>query len=227
MSGLYLYALVDEEPGQPLGQGLAGEPLRVVRSGEILAVAGERPSRPAPGVHAFSHHDGTVRRLAACVPALLPARFGEWFPDEQALADKLAPRAKELGEALELVRGCVQMTLRVFGEATVSPSGSVVEESGLGPGARYLEERRREHERARSLPEIDPLRELLAPYLRTEKVERRGTPPMLGTVYHLVPRESFSAYRAVLERESEQLSGVRVQASGPWPPYAFAPGATP
>lgn len=224
MSGLYLYALVDKEPGQPLGQGLAGEPLRVVRSGEILAVAGERASRPAPGVHAFSDHDGTVRRLAARVPALLPARFGEWFPDEQALADKLAPRAKELGEALELVRGCVQMTLRVFGEPAPVPPEEAVEG---GPGTRYLEERRREHERARSLPEINPLRELLAPYLRTEKVERRGTPPLLGTAYHLIPRESLSEYRTALEQGNERLSGVHVQASGPWPPYAFAPGATP
>lgn len=226
MSGLYLYAVVGEEPGQPLGQGLAGEPLRVVRSGDLLAVAGEREARPAPGVHAFSHHDGTVRRLAGQFPALLPARFGEWFTDEHALADKLAPRAKELGEALELVRGSVQMTLRVFGEAA-EPSGSMVEESGLGPGARYLAERRREHERARSLPEIDPVRELLAPYFRVEKAERRGTPPLLGTAYHLVPRELLSQYRAALERGCERLTGVRVQASGPWPPYAFAPGAAP
>lgn len=227
MSGLYLYALVDEEPVHSLGHGLAGETLRLVRSGAILAVAGEREARPAPGVHAFSHHDGTVRRLAGQFPALLPARFGEWFADEPALVDKLAPRARELSEALGLVRGCVQMTLRVFGEPAIPSSGSVVEESGLGPGARYLAERRREHELARSLPEIDPLRELLAPYLRTERAERRGTPPLLGTAYHLVPRESLSKYRAALERGCERLTGVRVQASGPWPPYAFAPGAAP
>jgi hypothetical protein len=224
VSGLYLYALVDEEPGLPLGHGLAGESLRLVRSGDLLAVAGERASRPAPGVHSFSQHDGTVRRLAGQFPALLPARFGEWFADEQALADKLAPRAKELGEALGLVRGCVQMTLRVFGEpAPVPPEG----EAEGGPGTRYLAERRREHERTRSLPEIDSLRELLASYLRAEKAERRGTPPLLGTVYHLVPRESFSEYRVALEQGQERLSGVHVQASGPWPPYAFAPGATP
>lgn len=227
MSGLYLYALVDEEPAHPLGHGLAGEPLRLVRSGEILAVAGEREARPAPGVHAFSHHDGTVRRLACQVPALLPARFGEWFPDEQSLAAKLAPRVQELKVALELVRGTVQMTLRVFGEAAVQPPGSMVEESAMGPGARYLAERRREQERARSLPEIEPLRELLAPHLRAEKTERRGTPPLLGTAYHLVPREHLAAYRAALEQGCGGLAGVNVQASGPWPPYAFAPGETP
>ncbi|HSK78660.1 MAG TPA: GvpL/GvpF family gas vesicle protein [Thermoanaerobaculia bacterium] len=226
MSGLYLYALVDEEPGPPLGQGLAGEPLRVVRSGGLLAVAGERAARPAPGVHAFSDHDGTVRRLAERVPALLPARFGEWFADEQALADKLAPRARELGEALELVRGCIQMTLRVFGEP-VAPAPPDEGEAEGGPGTRYLAERRREQERSRSLPEIGPLRELLVPHFRAEKAERRGTPPLLGTAYHLVPRETLAEYRAALERGCERLSGVRVQASGPWPPYAFAPGATP
>lgn len=231
MSGLYLYALVDAEPAHPLDHGLAGELLRLVRSGEILAVAGEREACPAPGLHALSHHDGIVRRLAAQVSALLPARFGEWFPDEESLAAKLVPRARELSEALELVRGTVQMTLRVFGEAAgeaAAPhSGSMAEESGLGPGARYLAERRREQARARSLPEIEPLRELLAPHLRAEKTERRGTPPLLGTAYHLVLRDHLAGYRAALKQGCSGLSGVNVQASGPWPPYAFAPGEAP
>jgi glycolate oxidase len=38
---LYLYALVDEEPRGPLGEGIAGEPLRLIRRDGIAAVAGE------------------------------------------------------------------------------------------------------------------------------------------------------------------------------------------
>ena len=37
MSPLYLYAVIDEEPAEPLGAGLAGEPLRLVRCGELTA----------------------------------------------------------------------------------------------------------------------------------------------------------------------------------------------
>ena len=46
--------------------------------------------------------------------------------------------------------------------------------------------------------------------------ESRGR--LLGTVYHLVRREDVPAYEEALKEES------RVTASGPWPPYAFAPG---
>ncbi len=43
---IYLYALIGTEPESDLGAGLAGEPLRLMRGGEVLAVVGEA-LRPA------------------------------------------------------------------------------------------------------------------------------------------------------------------------------------
>lgn len=222
---IYLYALLDETPEAPLGEGLAGEPLRLVRHGGLLAAVGDRPAPPAPGVHAFSAHDAVVRRLAGMVSAVLPARFGEWFPSEEALADKLAPRAGELSRALDLVRGCVQMTLRVFGEPAPPAASGPEPEGPQGPGARYLAQRRHEYQQSRSLPEIEPLRELLEPLVRAERTQRHTAAPLLGTAYHLVPRDRTADYLATLEEGRGLLPDHRVQASGPWPPYAFAPGA--
>jgi hypothetical protein len=222
---IYLYALLDETPAAPLGEGLAGEPLRLVRHGGLLAAVGDRPSPPSPGVHAFSEHDAVVRRLAGMVSAVLPARFGEWFPSEEALADRLAPRAGELARALDLVRGCVQMTLRVFGEPSAPAASEPETDASRGPGTRYLAQRRQEHQQARSLPEIEPLRELLEPLVRAERTERHTAAPLLGTAYHLVPRDRTADYLAALEEGRARLPDHRVQASGPWPPYAFAPGA--
>ncbi|RPH54885.1 hypothetical protein EHM82_06215 [bacterium] len=221
---IYLYALLDETPAAPLGEGLAGEPLRLLRHGGLLAAVGDRPSPPAPGVHAFSGHDAVVRRLAGMVSAVLPARFGELFPNEEALADKLTPRAGELAKALNLVRGCVQMTLRVFGEP--APPAASRPEPGMpqGPGARYLAQRQHEDRQARSLPEIEPLRELLQPLVRAERTQRHSAAPLLGTAYHLVLRDRTADYLAALEAGRSRLPDHRVQASGPWPPYAFAPG---
>jgi hypothetical protein len=220
----YVYALVDEEPGGPLGEGLAGEPLRLVACGPVSAVVGEPESRPRADRAALTGHDTAVRRLAERFGALLPARFGEWLPDESALAARLEPRAAELAEALALVRGCVQMTLRVFGEPL--PESSEEKEAG-GPGARYLAARRRAWERARSLPEIDPLREALRPFLRAERMERKATGLMLGTAFHLVPRPRTGDYLRVLEDTRARLGGRRVAVSGPWPPYAFGPEGAP
>jgi hypothetical protein len=222
---LYLYALVDEEPMGPLGEGLAGEPLRLARDA-ISAVVGDLPERPKPNRETLERQDAVVRRLAGAFGAILPARFGEVFADERALAVRLEPRAAEVAAALALVRGCVQMTLRVFGEpeALLDPEP----EPAGGPGTRYLADRRRAGERARSLPEIDLLREALRPLLRAERIERHeGGGPLLGTAYHLIPRAQTAAYLDVLEAERARIGGRRVAASGPWPPYAFAPESAP
>ena len=218
MSPLYVYAYVAEEPGT-LGAGLAGEPLRLARSQEVIAVTGPMETAPALSPEALAGHDTVVRRLAEQVEAILPARFGEALRDEAELIAHLAPRGHELAEALERVRGCVQMTLRVFG----SPDQREEEPVEGGPGTRYLAARRQEHERATSLPEIEPLREILKPLIRAERVERREAGPLLGSVYHLVKKEDIPAYRAAV-REAEGLLGERrFTFSGPWPPYAFAP----
>lgn len=226
---LYLYALVDGEPSSSLGEGLAGEPLRQVCCGSFAAVVGDLPRKPEPDRDTLQAQDAVVRRLAERFTALLPARFGEAFADEAVLRDRIAGRAPGIAESLTLVRGCVQMTLRVFGDP--EPTTESPEEPTGGIGTRYLEARRRERERSRSLPEIDPLREALRPLLRAERIERRETGLLLGTAYHLVPRDQTGAYiaafRAALQEAGERIGGRRVSASGPWPPYAFGPEVVP
>ena len=218
---LYVYALVDEEPAAPLGEGIAGEPLRLVRHDRILAVVGDLAARPRPESEILKRQDAAVHRLAEIFDALLPARFGEAFADETELKERIGPRSEDLAASLCLVRGCVQMTLRVFGEADAA-AGPDEDQAG-GPGTRYLESRRRERQQARSLPEIDPLREALQPLLRAERMERHDAGHLLGTAYHLVPRSQTEAYLAALATAKERIGGRRVAASGPWPPYAFAP----
>jgi Gas vesicle synthesis protein GvpL/GvpF len=222
---LYIYAVVEGEPAGPLGEGIEGEPLRRIAAGGISAVAGLIPAPPHPSHETLKRQDAVVQRLAGLFTALLPARFGESAADEAALAAKLVPRERELAEALKLVRGCVQMTLRVFGEPDPAPEPGPIEVGG--PGARYLETRRREQQRLCSLPEIGPLGEALRPLLKAERIERHAAGPLLGTAYHLVPREGTAAYLAAVEETRGRIGSRRVAATGPWPPYAFAPGGMP
>jgi len=123
-------------------------------------------------------------------------------------------REAELTEALALVRGREQMTLRVHGTPGASPSSG-------GPGTRYLEERRR----AQSLPELEPLRAALSGLVRAERVERHTEPGLLASVYHLIDRGSAQAYRQAVE--STPLLGLRVTLSGPWPAWSFVPELSP
>ena len=218
---LYLYAIADADPAGPLGTGIGGEPLALIPAGGLVAVAGSLPGRPTADSETLTRQDAVVRRLAGLFAALLPVRFGESAADEAAVAAKIAPRESELTAALQLVRGCVQMTLRVFGEA--DPAPEPVSAASGGPGARYLEARRQEQQKLRSLPEIDPLSAVLRPLLRAERIERHAAGPLLGTAYHLVPREGAAAYLAAVEEARGHVGGRRLKATGPWPPYAFAP----
>ena len=224
MGGLYIYGIVGTDPGEPLGLGIAGEELRLIGDGGVHAVAGETEEAPRPEPSTLAAHDAVVRRLAEIVPALLPARFGQWLPDEPSVTGWLAAHGPELAEALTQVAGCVQMTLRVYGDA----DGPAMEEPpepppAGGPGTQYLAERRRKVERERSLPEIAPLREALRPLLRGERIERPAAPCRLrATAYDLIARGSAGDYSRIVA-ETAPLTGWHVTASGPWPPYAFAP----
>jgi hypothetical protein len=198
-----VYAIVAGE--SPLDAGL-----RLIRCGEVSAVVGEDEAVVTP--EALAAHDAVVRRLADRFEALLPVRFGERVKDEAGLAKLLTPRASRFAEALERVRGCAQMTLRVFGDPE-----PIEEPDQGGPGTRYLEARRR----AQSLPEIEPLLDALRPLLKDERTVRHDQGSYFGTAYHLVRREDIPAYLSTVESVE---TGRRITVSGPWAPYAFAPG---
>jgi len=228
VSRLYLYALLGGPPSGPLGAGLAGEPLRLVRCGDLLAVAGDVPKAPSIDAASLRAHDATVRRLAEMVEAVLPIRFCTLVDDESALAGLLEPQRAGLGEALALVAGREQMTLRLYGEGLHDDAPLPDAEPSLpGPGARYLAARRRERRRAHGSREMAALRRGLGALIVDERVERHDMPPLLASLYHLIERGASARYLSALETIAGELGAVRARATGPWPPYAFAPGAIP
>lgn len=226
MTPLYVYAIVDCAPDASLGSGLAGEPLALVAAGDVVAVVGEMQDPPGPTPDALRGHDAVVRRLAGLSEAILPVRFGT-IQDAPALAEWLAGAAEGLGEALRLVAGREQMTLHVFHDAAPGPEATEesIDARGLGPGARYLAERRRHWRHTERLPELEPLRPRLDALVTAERVELRATPPFRASVYHLIERGRSAEYRDAVEANSDLVAGVRLRVSGPWAPYAFAPVA--
>jgi len=202
VSSLNVYGLTDAAPAGAL-HGALGEPVLAVRAGRLLALAGQVEQPPELTAEALRAHEAAVRRLADACPAFLPARFGSVVEELD-----LAGREEELLQALELVRGREQMTLRVHGE----PPGA-----DRASGTAYLESARR----ARAVPQIDPLREALSPFLRAERTEP-GQDSLLASVYHLIDRGRAADYLAALARTR---LAVRVVPSGPWPAWSFAPEA--
>jgi hypothetical protein len=219
VSRVYLYALLNAAPACEAGVGVCAERLRVVALGGLVALVGDVADPPAPTAVTLRAQDTVLRRLAAVVDAVLPVRFGTLLADEVALADSLAPRLPQLVRALGRVSGCEQMTVRVWGEVTVAAAPPV--DVGGGPGTRYLAGRRRAHEWAHRVPELEPARRRLGDLVREERAERHDRPPLLATVQHLIPRGAGGRYIDEIDAARDGLRPWRVSVTGPWLAYAF------
>jgi hypothetical protein len=218
---LYVYAVLRARPRAALPCGLGRQPLRVVPAGGLYVIVGTAGSPPSPTPSALRAHDAVIRRLAVRNDAVLPVRFGTVVPDAAALAARLEPRAAALRGALALVAGREQMTLRVYGPAPAAAAGDDARARRDDSGARYLARRLAAWRRARSVNEVAPLRPALSGIVVAERVERHDRPPLLASLYHLVRRGEAARYRRAIARGRPALGAVRVEASGPWPPYAF------
>jgi hypothetical protein len=219
VSGVYAYAAASTRPSR-LGAGAMRERLRAVAIGSLLVVVGDMSEAPDPTETTLRAHDRVVRAIVRTCDAAVPFRFGSWFSDDAALARDVAPLAAELGAALALVRGCDQMTARLF-DSRRAPAPPDVPAAGSdgGQGARYLARRARV---VREPAELATLREAVAPFVHAERIECHGARPLVATAYHLVERSRARAYAAAVRRVARTLGPVRVALSGPWPAYAFA-----
>ncbi|HEY3067681.1 MAG TPA: GvpL/GvpF family gas vesicle protein [Methylomirabilota bacterium] len=228
---LYVYAVLARSPRAAMGIGIGRARVRIMRCGGLFVAVGAVRTAPVMSARAVRMHDAVVRRLAAGVEAVLPARFGTVFADGTALARSLAERETALRVALRLVEGREQMTLRVYGATAAAPpapdgSGDPHDDGGAetrgarGSGTRYLAGRARRHQVAA----LAQLRPFLGGVVVAERVERHAAPPLVASAYHLIPRGASKDYRSRLTRASPALAPLRVRVSGPWPAYAFAPG---
>jgi hypothetical protein len=209
---LYLYAIVPASSRAAYGRGIGRSALSTVAAGGARVVV-ERASSPSATIPAIRAHDRVVRRIARRCSAVLPFRFGSSVADAKTLRSLLEPLALSIARALDHVQGCVQVTMRVYGRAAPirSPRAS-------GPGTRFL----LRLALSRRVPEVLPIAKATSSHVRDVRVERHATPPLVASVYHLVPREHLAAFRAAVASASRELRGVRVEVTGPWPPYAFA-----
>jgi hypothetical protein len=211
---LYVYALLAQTPARtPRG-------LTVLRAGRFYAAVSRGGPTMTPNPASLTRHDQVVRALQRSSDALLPARFGTLVDSARALAEMLDPVAKPLVDALALVRGREQMTLRLYGAALPARAVPVLKH-GL-PGTRYLLGLVAKQARAREVPELEPYRPYLSPLIRAERAERHEKDLLVASVYHLVDRGGARAYLAAVERAAG-VGKLRLKATGPFPPYAFAP----
>jgi hypothetical protein len=237
---LYVYCLGDELSESAFGglTGVCGAAVRVLSlKGRLSAVVSAAPAEPVAvsEENLQAHNRVNAAALAASTP--LPFRFGTRAAPER-LAEYAATNEAALAGALARVRGTVEMGVKLLskaeGEGRKAEGGSeggpedlASAEAAVGRGTAFLLKKRREAlggEEARLRAEglAAWLAEGVAGLARESAVWVSPSEAIVVRAAHLVGREGVEEYRARLRGLRAARTGLRLLASGPWPPYSFS-----
>ena len=213
MSLVYVFAITRHR-----AEALACEGHRIDFTGAAgVAAAIEHIAAPPPLSEASLRvqHE-IVLRIAAVVDEILPVRFGAAMELDE-LHRLLISRKAVIDEALDLVRGRVQMTIRARQSTPAPRSAPVQSRSGKVTGTAYLEGRRAAAVQLPSTATAPAIARVRAVVV----AERHDTSSRGNTAstYHLIERGDVQRYRSALTDLDPAVATV----SGPWPPFAFAP----
>jgi hypothetical protein len=209
---VYVYAIVEELDSPPEGMGLQGAPVRVVKSGRLVAIVSDCDGEDVVASEdALWLHETVVERLMG-PSAVLPMRFGTVLADDAAVRRLLLDDAGELLAGLRRVRDAVEVAVCVTWELDGErhdPTGMayLVNRLGRTRGAMQLAER---------------MDEKLGELARASTRQVSTTPQLSLTCAYLVDRDRLGEFRERVDELGDTLDRARVACTGPWPPYSFA-----
>ena len=185
---LYVYCLAENISAltSPVS-GISGAKVELLNleGFSLLVSEFDGDSAPVTRENALAH-DAVVRSvLDETTP--LPFRFGTLVSGEQ-LGSYLSARRESLTTKLAEVRGCLEMSVKIIGNA--DPTDVVPESNELGPGATFLQQKRREifgGEQAREVASW--LSEQVGRLVKQERIVLSPTQKPLVAAAHLVERE--------------------------------------
>ncbi len=209
---IYVYAIGDGVSRARV-VGLDGRAVERVTEGRLTAFVTrdmERPPEPTPAT--LGAHDEVVMSLMVD-GAVLPMRFGTVLRDDADIRAVVRDRADELVQALDRVRGRVELGVRAVwrGNHAEPPAAS---------GGDFLRAKLRRRAAARMVAaEVHPRLAQLATDARCSLLPRDDTP--LAAAY-LVDRVRCGEFEAHAAELAEEQPDAELVVSGPWPPYSFS-----
>ena len=225
----YVYGVVPAEADVAAELVRCGELAALVRRVD-LAEFGDEPLRRNLEdrdwlERAVCVHDDALAQAVGRVP-LVPFRFGTVYTSEDGVREMLSEREGQLTDALERLRGCVELGVKVF--LRDKQDGDEAEPAS---GREYLLRKQRAREtaataQADALESVRPLHERLLTLADDARVNRPQPPelsgrrePMLLNAAYLVRTDQQPEFTAAAEDGAD--GNVEVVVTGPWPPYNF------
>jgi hypothetical protein len=247
---LYVYCLSDALEGEAVEglKGVGGARVRLITLGRLAAVVSEfeDESVAVASENLRAHNAVNARVLARVTP--LPFRFGT-LASEARLGEYVATNEGALVVALERVRGCVEMGVKIKwgaekakgrrqkakegseeadGEDVLMETahGAEVEAARVGSGTAFLLAKRREIlgddvERRRAEEVANWLAGGVSGLVRESSVRVNSSDALVVRAAHLVERARVEEYRERVRELGGERDELHFLTSGPWPPYSF------
>ena len=213
---IYIYAVLGPDAAVPQLTGVGDAAVAGRRTAGLTLAVSEHGEAPAASNDAVLEHARVVEALAETGDAVLPVRFGLAFSDEAALDESVGPQAAELLAALDSVRGCAEVGLRVLGPEPAPAETPLT-------GGDYLRARLRETtERERVATELHAA---LTPHARDSTRTTTPGERLLLSAAYLVPHDGVDDFRREVGKLEQTHPELALVCTGPWPPYSFAPHA--
>lgn len=231
--------------------GVAGGPVRLVSVSDLTAVVspvdlaefGEEPLRrnlerlPWLEAVARSHH-GIVAAVAKTT-AVMPMRLATVYRSEQGLAAMLGERHGDFIAALGRIAGRSEWGVKAYVARAAQSSEPRRDRrpgtpSRPGSGADYLKKRRAalsatEQARQNTVATAERVHSQLAGRAVAAALHRPQDPQLSGTddrmvinASYLVDDERQTEFTATVEQAATTSPELRLELTGPWPPYSFA-----
>ncbi len=235
---LYTY-FVSDDPGVQVPEsvtGVGGSAVRLMKAEDLLVGVSESDGAPVAITRDnVVAHERVVRSVFEQTTPL-PFRFGNIVGEEQ-LRIYLHSHQEALQTRLLLLRGCVEMSVKVIWQASNRVNAETeavpvttdprLDHAKGGAGAVFLMAKRREILGDQMLADKATdiatwLKERLGSSICEEQVSVRPRDKLVVAAAHLVARTSLERYRSELNKVRAERPELHFLSSGPWPPYTFA-----
>ncbi|MFE7775226.1 GvpL/GvpF family gas vesicle protein [Streptomyces sp. NPDC057445] len=233
----YVYGITRRSHPGPttelVGVGEPPLPVRTVTEGELLAIVSDAPENLRPKRRDLLAHQRVLSE-ASVTGAVLPMRFGGVSPDDDAVKAVLAERADHFQERLTALDGKVEYNVK----ATHNEEAVLHQVLADNPGLRAMSEANQRagggtHEQKLQLGErivaaVQQREQIDAGQVhqeleRTAEAISRGpdSTGWLVSVSCLVARDDEQAFLSVVDTLQKGNPQLKLQVSGPLPPYSF------
>ncbi|MFJ9863098.1 GvpL/GvpF family gas vesicle protein [Streptomyces sp. NPDC101165] len=221
-----------------LSEGMAGvgeppRPVRVLKAGELAALVSDAPEALRPKRRDLLAHQNVLAEAGAA-RCVLPMRFGNVAPDDDAVTQVLSERAEHYRERLRELDGKDEYNVKAshVEEAVLhlvmaeNAELRALADANRQAGGGSYEERIRLGElvaaavKAKEAEDGAEVQSVLAPTAAALSVGQASTGWLLNVSY-LVVRDSAESFLAAAEHARKSLTHLDLRVNGPLPPYSF------